>query len=107
MGKMQRDKGKIGEREVANLLKEHGFDARRGQQFKGTPDSPDVVGFPGHHVEVKRVEALNVSAAFKRVKADASEFEIPIVFHRKSREQWLVTLAAEDYLKGRASDDLA
>jgi Holliday junction resolvase len=38
-----RNKGKVGEREFASLLREHGFDARRGQQFSGSPDSPDVV----------------------------------------------------------------
>lgn len=30
-----RNKGKRGEREFAALLREHGFDARRGQQFAG------------------------------------------------------------------------
>ena len=34
-----RRKGKVGEREFAALLREHGFDARRGQQFSGSPDS--------------------------------------------------------------------
>lgn len=93
------NKGKRGELEVASLLKEHGFDARRGQQFKGTPDSPDVVGLPGHHIEVKRVELLNVSTAFKQAKADAGKLDIPIVFHRKNGEPWLVTLEAKDYLQ--------
>lgn len=33
-----RQKGKVGEREFASLLREHGFDARRGQQFSGGAD---------------------------------------------------------------------
>ena len=33
-----RRKGKVGEREFAALLRENGFDARRGQQFSGSPD---------------------------------------------------------------------
>ena len=35
-----RRKGKVGEREFAGLLREHGFDARRGVQFAGGADSP-------------------------------------------------------------------
>tara|TARA_Y100000310_G_scaffold321537_1_gene379279 strand:+ start:434 stop:664 length:231 start_codon:yes stop_codon:yes gene_type:complete len=33
-----RQKGKRGELEVVHLLKEYGFEARRGQQFKGTSE---------------------------------------------------------------------
>ena len=30
MGKAQREKGKRGERELANILKDYGYDCRRG-----------------------------------------------------------------------------
>jgi hypothetical protein len=36
-------KGKRGERAWRDELIAHGYSARRGQQFSGTPDSPDVV----------------------------------------------------------------
>ena len=36
-------KGKAFERQVAHILSDNGFPARRGQQFAGSPDSPDVV----------------------------------------------------------------
>jgi len=59
-----RAKGGSGEREWANLLKSYGIQARRGQQFKGTKDSPDVETELKHlHFEVKRVEKLNISKA--------------------------------------------
>ena len=35
-GRMSREKGKRGERELANALKTLGHDARRGQQYSGT-----------------------------------------------------------------------
>jgi Holliday junction resolvase len=58
MGKMSRTKGKVGEREVAELLRANGFHAaRRGVQYQGGADSPDVIGLPGFHNEVKRTEA--------------------------------------------------
>jgi Holliday junction resolvase len=49
-------KGKRGEREAAAFLTDEGFPARRGQQFAGGTDSPDVVceSLSGLHFEVKR-----------------------------------------------------
>jgi len=32
-----RNKGEVGESEFAGLLREHGYDARIGQQFSGSP----------------------------------------------------------------------
>ena len=47
MGKAQREKGKRGERELAGILRDYGYDTRRGQQFCGSDGSADVVGLPG------------------------------------------------------------
>lgn len=99
MGKMSRDKGKVGEREVAALLRSRGFEAQRGVQFQGGDQSQDVKhDIPGLHIEVKRVESLNMTSAMAQAKADAASGKVPAVFHRKSRQEWLVTLAAEDFL---------
>lgn len=92
-------KGNAGEREFANLLKEHGFSkARRGQQYAGINNDADVVGLPGFHIEVKRVEKLNLSKAMGQAVRDARQEEIPIVAHRKNREKWKITLLAEDFI---------
>jgi Holliday junction resolvase len=51
-----RQKGKRGELEAAKYLRSLGFtSARRGVQYSGGPDSPDVVcdELPGVHIEVK------------------------------------------------------
>ena len=92
-------KGKKGEREWAKLCREQGFtDARRGQQFSGI-EGKDVVGLPDIHVEVKRVERLNISKAMEQAIGDSKDTEIPIVAHRKNREEWKVTMRAEDWFK--------
>ena len=94
-----RQKGAAGEREWAKLCREQGFtDARRGQQFSGI-EGKDVVGLPSIHVEVKRVERLNISKAMQQAIGDSKETEIPIVAHRKNREEWKVTMLAEDWFK--------
>ena len=98
MSKSQRDKGKRGEREVAAILKDHGYSAKRGVQYHGGPDSPDVVGLPGVHIEVKRVERLDLRAAYEQSKDECADGDVPVVVHRRSREPWMVTLSFEDFL---------
>jgi len=92
-----RDKGARGEREFASLAREHGYDTRRGQQFSGL-EGEDVVGLPGIHIEVKRVERLNIDEAMSQSIRDAQE-KIPIVAHRKNNCKWLITMRAEDWFK--------
>jgi len=92
-------KGKLGELEVAALLRDHGFEARRGQQFKGGAGSPDVLGLPGYHIEVKRCENLSIYAALDQAHKEGGMDEIPVVFHRRNSRPWLAVLEAEDFLK--------
>lgn len=94
-----RNKGKVGEREWAEWLRSHGFTARRGVQYHGGPDSPDVV-CPElqHHFEVKRVEALNIHAAMAQAVGDAPAGRVPVVAHRRNRGEWMVTMRAEDWI---------
>ena len=94
-----RQKGAAGEREFAHALAEHGHTARRGQQFSGGTDSPDVVcdTLPEVHFEVKRVEAGNLYKWMKQAKRDAGK-KMPAVAHRKSKEDWVIVLTLTDFL---------
>ena len=103
-GRAAREKGKRGEREVAQRFRDAGFeDARRTAQYCGkTGDASDVVGVPHLHIEVKRVEREAVRkwiAQAIRDAEDAGQGDIPVVVHRKSSEDWLVTLRLEDFLE--------
>ena len=98
MGKTSREKGKRGEREVASLLREYGYDARRGVQYKGGTDSPDVVGLKGIHIEVKRTERLDLYGALSQSKADAGE-DMPVVIHRRNNSEWVVIQPLKDWIK--------
>lgn len=92
-------KGKKGELEFSNLCKEHGFNTRRSQQYSGINGDADVVGLDGIHIEVKRVERLNLSKAMKQAIEDSSEGKMPIVAHRKNREEWKITMMADDWFE--------
>ena len=100
MGKSSRDKGKRGEREFAALCREQGYDCRRTSQYCGkTGDASDVVGLPGMHIEVKRVERLNIEDAMSQARRDARPGETPMVAHRRNNCRWLVTMDAEDWFR--------
>ena len=91
-----RRKGKVGEREFAALLREHGFDARRGVQFAGGADSPDVVSEALRflHIEVKRTQALNLVDACAQAEGDCGG-KPWIVAHRRNRKPWFITMDAD------------
>ena len=100
MGKMQRDKGKRGEREVARILKDHGYtDARRGQQFQGSPDSPDVVGLPGFHIEVKRTEQCRLYDYLGQAFDETAAGDLPVVVHRQNNHGWVAIMDFGDFLE--------
>lgn len=95
-----REKGKKGEREFASLCRDKGFSkVHRTQQYCGnTGDAADVVGLPGVHAEVKRVENLNIYNAIEQAKRDSKKSgRVPVVFHRKNYREWLVTMTADDW----------
>lgn len=94
-----RQKGARGERELSNLLNRLGYKTRRGQQYCGANGDADVVGLPGIHIECKRVEKLNIYKAINQAVNDARDGEVPVVMHRKDREEWLVTMRFDDYME--------
>lgn len=99
MGKINsRDKGKRGELEVAHIMQEYGFNAKRSQQYCGLQGDADVVGVPHLHLEIKRVQALNLDKAMEQSARDSRADEIPVVVHRKDRQDWRITLSLKDFM---------
>ena len=94
MGKMSRTKGANAERSVANILKEYGIDARRGQVFN---HEPDIVDNTNYHWEVKRAERTEIHKWMAQ-SVEQCRGKIPTVVHRRSREDWLITMKFEDFL---------
>ena len=92
-------KGANGERELAAVLRGHGYNIERGGSMS-FGEIPDLTGLPGVHIEVKRRERLNVSEAMKQAQRDSERIRdgAPTVFHRRSRESWLVTMRLVDWI---------
>lgn len=96
-----RRKGKTGELEFARALTDLGFPARRGQQFRGGGESPDVVceSLPGIHWEVKRTGTCQFHSPAQLAGWDAQArrdagARLPLVAHRwnGSRAWWVRVL---------------
>ncbi|WP_314315176.1 hypothetical protein [Negativicoccus succinicivorans] len=94
-----KQKGKRGELEFARLCRSNGWEVRRTAQYCGnTGEAADVIGLPGVHVEVKRVERLNIDDAMSQARRDSEKSgRVPIVAHRKNNCEWLITMSAEDW----------
>lgn len=96
---MSQRKGRSGELELSRILQSHGYpvEAGRAQSYG---EVPDLSGLPGVHIEVKRVERLNVPEAMGQAIRDSEKFHdgTPVLFHRRSRSPWLVTMLMEDWI---------
>lgn len=92
-------KGKAGELELAHYLTDHGHPARRGQQFRGGSDSPDVIcpSLPVHF-EAKRTERLRIHEAMTQAIDEAGD-RVPVVAYRRNRSEWLAILRLDDLLE--------
>lgn len=92
-----RAKGAAGERAAAKeWARVMGGTARRGQQFSGSADSPDVVtSISGIHLEVKRTERGNPYGWIDQAVRDAGE-QCPVVLHRRNKREWLLIVRLDD-----------
>lgn len=99
-GKASQRKGADGERELAAVLREYGYEIKRGGSMS-FGEVPDLVGLPGVHIEVKRCEQVRLSEWMKQAERDSQHFKdgLPAVFHRRSREEWRVTMNLADFMR--------
>ena len=97
MGLRSRNKGKRGEREAAaEIARLFRIDARRGQQYCGASDSPDIhTSIARVHFEVKRVEAFRLYEALAQAVRDAGE-NTPVVLHKQNRQPWVAIVRLDD-----------
>lgn len=98
-GKMARNKGARGEREVAEILE--GRRTGQMQSQNGSTEADVEAGLPGwnenFHTEVKRQERVEIVKWCEQSQADAGE-KIPLVVWRRNHDKWRVTLPLDDFL---------
>lgn len=103
-----RQKGAAGERNLAKVFREHGYEnAYRTQQFCGKAGDADVSGISDLlHVESKVYDSGHGKTYewLEQAKSDAREGEIPIVCHKRQSKKvrgkpWLVTMELEEFIR--------
>ena len=94
------DKGKRFELMIAEILRNHGFEARRTAQYCGnTGDASDVVGLNGIHIECKAQETMRLYEWMAQAIRDSEKTNtLPAVFHKQNRKDILVTMRLSDWL---------
>ena len=93
MARAQREKGKRGEREFAELLRQHGFQAKRD----GRLDDDLAHDIDGYHLEVKRRETLALPEWTRQAEQDARG-RVAVVAYRASNQPWRVSLNADHFI---------
>lgn len=93
------EKGRRAERDAAKLIGSTLgplSSARRGRQYKGTEDSPDIAdALPGFNVEVKWREKVRLFAWWNKHLGECGG-ERPALMLTKNREPWLFVIRPED-----------
>jgi hypothetical protein len=101
MGLRSRRKGKVGEREAAKAWSAAvDCEARRGVQFQGGAESPDVSHkVDGVHIEVKRTaRGYNTQAAIEQAREDAKPGNVPVVLSRQDRGEWIASVPLSELM---------
>jgi Holliday junction resolvase len=92
-GRASRNKGKVGEREVAEIIRQFGMDAARAQQFKGAAGAfdlncPALEGL-GFGVEVKNTKKALLDGWLAKAKEST---EKPLILWKRERDGWYAVL---------------
>jgi hypothetical protein len=89
MGKMQRTKGQVGEREAAALISQHtGWNVTR--RVRNAAGDSDLVGVPGWSLEIKRHASgtrSDIACWWKQCVSQAG-VEKPVLLYRFNHGEW-------------------
>ena len=86
-GRMARNKGAAGERELAGILTDElGFEVKR--KLGQARDGGDDIQVGKYRIEVKRREALRLDDWCEQIEACCDPREVPIVAYRRNGQPW-------------------
>ena len=92
-------KGKRIERLLASKFRNHGWDARRGQQYKGTPDSPDVIIDLPLTVESKGCEVWRIDKWMSKLLGERKSGTLPLLCCKKNHAEFLTIIPLNFFLE--------
>jgi hypothetical protein len=98
-GKRSRGKGIAGEREVAQVWKDHGLTVRglEGEGDHLVICSPSqYFNMPAIHSEVKRQERLKIPEWWRQTASEAPAGTVPVLSFRQNGGEWLAVIRLAD-----------
>jgi hypothetical protein len=93
-----RSKGNRAEREVIDMLKARGWNARRNFQSGGQGGGDVIGGPPDVHIEVKHRERAAIYEWLAQAEGECRPTDLPVVFFRRNRCGWYAVLPADELL---------
>ncbi len=97
-GRMARNKGAAGERELAQILTDH-LGVKIQRKLGQARDGGDDIQIGKYRIEVKRRETLSIDAWCKQVEDAASHDDIPVLAYRRNGQPWRVVVPLEWFIK--------
>lgn len=94
-GKMSRNKGQRGERELCALLSDELGTVVKRNLSQTRAGGADCVEIKGWKIEIKYQETLNLNAWWKQAVEQAGN-DKPILFYRQSRQPWRAMMYLSD-----------
>ena len=106
MGKMQRTKGQVGEREFAKLIFTNlGIECKR--RVEQTRDSGHDLDLMDYAIEVKRAKKLNLSGWWRKTVENAvAENKIPLLAYRLDNQKWQIVMSFRHTLNSFGDTDM-
>jgi len=100
VGKLSRNKGAEGEREVVRLATGFAVRAERTAQLQANPNGSEksdvrFLDYPHLHIEVKRDNTKSVDAMVRQAMKDKHPTEEAVVIWRRDRAAWRVDISPE------------
>lgn len=101
-GKMARNKGQRGERELCELLMHHlELDEVTRNLDQVREGGADIMDVPGLAIEVKRQETLSVDSWWRQATKQAiNTNRMPVLAYRQNRKKWHFCLPASLIIPG-------
>ena len=99
MSGRSRSKGKRGELEARDAVREHwgALECVRSAQRAGYHSSDLADALPNAHVEVKRRKRISALRFFEQAESDKREEEMPVILMREDGDpRWVVMFRIED-----------
>jgi Holliday junction resolvase len=97
-GKMARNKGAAGERELAAILTDRlGFVVQR--KLGQARDGGDDIQIGKYRIEVKRRERVQIDQWSEQVEQAAQAADVPVVIYRRNGQPWRVVVPLEWFIE--------